>query len=61
MHKTNHDIKELADAKQVRMWMVADHYGLSESNFCKKLRYPLSASDKDRIVRIINAIADEEV
>lgn len=61
MHKTNHDIKKLADAKQVRMWMVADHYGLSESNFCKKLRYPLSASDRERIINIINQLAKEEV
>ena len=61
MHKTKHDIKALADSKGVRMWMIAERYGLHESNFSRKLRHPLSEADRAKIVHIIHEIADSEV
>lgn len=61
MHKENQDIKALADSKHIRMWMVADCFGMSEGSFCKKLRYPLSDSDREKIIRIINDLSFTEV
>lgn len=61
MHKANFEIKALADSKGVYMWQIAERYGLHEGNFSRKLRHPLSASDRERIIRIINQLADEEV
>lgn len=59
MHKDNYDIKKLADSKGIKMWEIADAYGLHESNFCKLMRYPLLPSDRARIVKIINDLSSE--
>lgn len=61
MHKANVDIRALAKSKGVCMWQIAERYGLHESNFSRLLRHPLSASDRSRIVTIINELAATEV
>ena len=59
MHKDNLDIKWLADSEGIRMWQIAQEYGLHESNFSKLLRNPLLPSDRARIVKIINDLSNE--
>ena len=59
MHKENAEIQALANSKGVYMWQIAERYGLHESNFSRLLRHPLSASDRERIVRIINQLAED--
>lgn len=61
MHKENAEIHALASSKGIYMWQIAERYGLHESNFSRLLRHPLSASNRERIIRIINQLADEEV
>lgn len=61
MNQANVDIKALAKSKGIYMWQIAERYGLHEGNFSRKLRHPLSASDRDKIISIINKLADEEV
>lgn len=61
MIKANQDIRSLAESKNVRMWQIADRYGLHEGNFSRKMRKPLSDADRERIISIINEIANEEV
>lgn len=60
MHKENYDIKKLADSKGIKMWEIADVYGLHESNFCKLMRYPLNDKNRTRIKKIINDLAKEK-
>ena len=60
MHKDNLDIKTLAYNKSVKMWQIAERYGLHEGNFSRLLRHPLSEEKRERIVTIINEIADEQ-
>lgn len=60
MHKDNQDIKAYAYNKSVKMWQIAERYGLHEGNFSRLLRHPLSASDRDKIIGIIDEIADEQ-
>ena len=59
MHKDNYDIKKLADSKGIKMWQIADAYGLHETNFCKLLRYPLDAEKRAKIEKIINDLSCE--
>lgn len=61
MNQANVDIKALAKSKGIYMWQIAERYGLHEGNFSRLLRHPLSASDRDKIISIINKLADEEV
>ena len=57
----NKDIRSLAESKGVKMWQIAERYGLHESNFSRKLRHPLTESDRTKVISIINEIADVEV
>lgn len=59
MHADNYDIKRLADSKGIKMWQIADVYGLHEGNFSRLLRKPLLPSDRAKIVKIINDLSNE--
>lgn len=59
MHKDNYDIKRLANSKHIKMWQIAEKYGLHESNFSRLMRHPLLPSDRARIVKIINDLSNE--
>ena len=61
MHKDNLDIKWLADSKGIRMWQIAEKYGLHESNFSRLLRHPLLPSDREKIIRIIDKCYEESL
>ena len=61
MHKENYDIKAYAKSKGVYLWQVAEQYGLHESNFCRLMRHPLSPSDREKIIRIIDRCYEESL
>ena len=61
MNKANTDIRTLAKSKGIYLWQIAERYGLHESNFSRLLRHPLSASDRERIISIINQLSEAEV
>ena len=58
MNKANRDIKDYAYNKSVFMWQIAERYGLHESNFSRLLRHPLSDKKREKIIAIINEIAE---
>lgn len=43
----------------VRQWQVADAYGCTEREFSRKLRYELSASEKRKVLEIIEQLSSE--
>ena len=58
---TNCEIKALAKAKGVKLWMVAEKIGLHDSNFSKMLRKELPTTEKEKIVSIISELERKAV
>lgn len=50
----NQRIREAAKAAGVKLWQVAEAYGLSDGNFSRKLRRELPADEQARILQIID-------
>jgi len=55
----NLKIREAAKENGVRLWEVAEKYGISEGNFCRKLRKELPEEEQGRIIRMIDEITAE--
>lgn len=55
----NQDIRCLIKSAGVKMWQVAELYGISDGNFSRKLRYELSPNDKTKIIEIINQLKED--
>lgn len=55
----NLDIRELLKEKRVRQWQVADKLGIAEMTLVRKLRYELTAEEKQNIFTIIEELATE--
>lgn len=55
----NQKIREKAATLRVKLWEVADAYGLSDGNFSRKLRRELPEDEQQRILSIIEQIARE--
>ena len=54
---TNQNIRDYAKNKGVRFWEVADKMNVSEPTITRKLRYELSKEDTQKIMSIIDEIA----
>ena len=57
----NQEIREAAKAAGVKLWQVADAYGVNDGNFSRKLRKELPHEEQKRILRIIDDLAKEAV
>ncbi len=57
MGTANQDIREAAKRNGVKLWEVAELYGINDSNFSRKLRRELPPQERDRILAIIADIA----
>mgnify|MGYP004460091543 CR=1 FL=1 len=55
----NHEIREAAERKGVRLWQIAGKLGINDGNFSRKLRYELPEDEKQKILDIINELAKE--
>lgn len=55
----NIDIRKDAKANDVKLWEIAEKYGLTDGNFSKKLRHELSKDEKDKIHDIIRQIKQD--
>ena len=55
----NIQIRSAAKKSGVRLWEVAERWGVSEFTLCRRLRRELSAEDKSAILEIIKEIASE--
>lgn len=56
----NNDIKKAAKQAGVRLWQVAEAYGMNDGNFSRKLRKELPQEEKEKILEIINFLAQEQ-
>lgn len=57
----NKKIREAAAAAGVRLWEIAERYGVNDGNFSRKLRRELPDDERERILSIIGEIAKEKM
>lgn len=52
----NEDIRNLINNHRLKYWEIAKEYGLTDSNFSKLLRTPLSDDNREKILDIIDKL-----
>lgn len=52
----NQRIREAAAAAGVKLWQIAEAYGLSDGNFSRKLRRELPEEEQERILQIVDEL-----
>ncbi|MGN0453089.1 MAG: hypothetical protein ACI4GZ_04725 [Ruminococcus sp.] len=57
---SNLDIRKAATNAGVKLWEIAEIYGISDTNFSKKLRRELPEPEKQKIFAIIEQIHSEK-
>ena len=55
----NTEIREAAKRNGVRLWQVAEGIGISDAAVSRKLRRELSASERERVMTVIEKLAGE--
>lgn len=50
----NAKIKQLAKEKGIKLWQIAEVYGISDGNFSRLLRKDLPKEKEEKILLIIN-------
>ena len=55
----NQDIRTAAKKAGVFLWQVAARYGINDGNFSRKLRKELPVEEKQKILGIIESLAQE--
>ena len=53
-------IREKAKRAGVRLWEVAERLGIGDATLSRKLRHELPQKDQDRILALIDEIANEK-
>lgn len=56
----NKEIRTAAKNAGVRLWQVAAAYGISDGNFSRKLRKDLPQEEKEKVLAIIDRLAQEK-
>ena len=56
----NDGLRIYAAGKGVRLWQVADRFGITDSYFSKKMRKELSKQDAERFRKYVDKIAEKE-
>ena len=56
----NKEIRSAAKNAGVRLWEVAAAYGINDGNFSRKLRQELPQEEREKILAIINRLAQEK-
>ena len=56
----NLEIRKIAKEHKVNLWEIAEKLNLMDCNFSRKLRKELSDNEKNKILKIINAIKVEK-
>lgn len=52
----NEDIRNLISKNRLKYWEIAKEYGLTDSNFSRLLRTPLSDDNRRKILDIIEKL-----
>lgn len=55
----NTEIREAAKRNGVRLWQVAEVIGIADATFSRKLRRELPASERERVMSVIEKLAGE--
>lgn len=55
----NEEIRQAAKSSGVKLWQVAERYGLNDGNFSRKLRHELPSCEKQKILKIILEVKRE--
>lgn len=55
----NEEIKAKAKQKGVYLWEIADRYGVCDTHFSRKLRKEFPEKEKQRILAIIDELAEK--
>lgn len=55
--KNNLELRAAAKKTGVRLWELADSLGISDGMLSRKLRKELTASENEKMIRLINDIA----
>lgn len=55
----NLELKKYAKEKGVKLWQIAAELGINDGNFSRKLRKELPAEQKEKIMQIIDRLAEE--
>jgi hypothetical protein len=55
----NNELKCYAANKGVRLWQVAEKFGITDATFSRKLRKEFSKEDADKFKKYVDEIADE--
>lgn len=53
----NNDIREATKKAGLKLWQVAEAYGMQDSNFSRKLRQELPSDEQAKILAIIKNLA----
>lgn len=56
----NKEIRSAAKNAGICLWQVAAAYGISDGNFSRKLRRELPNEEKEKILAIIDQLAQEK-
>ena len=60
MAKANVDIRTAAEQAGIKLWQIADRYGVYDGNFSRLLRKELPTEKKERIFAIIAELKAEK-
>ena len=60
MNRTNEEIRRAIGANGLKQWQIANALGIREENFSRKLRTELCAEEKQKILLIIESLANKE-
>lgn len=60
MEKANKEIRKAIETANLKYYLVANAYGLSDGNFARLLRFELSKGKKTRILEIIKDLKQKE-
>lgn len=56
----NDDLRIYAAGKGVRLWQVADKFGITDSYFSRKMRKEFTKQDAERFRKYVDEIAEKE-
>lgn len=54
---TGAEIKEMIKSSGLKLWQVADAYGMNDGNFSRRLRKPFNTEEVQKIKEIINSLS----
>lgn len=59
MKRANDEIREYAKKRNVFLWELAKKYGVTDSNFSRRLRFEFSPEEQKKALQYIDEIAKE--